>query len=219
MKRILTVIVAVLAVFCATEASAQLRYGIMAGANFNKASVKLEDYKNGKYMTGFQIGPVMEYEINLGVASLGVEGGVLFTQKGVKFTDETTLGELGETVLGTFKSNYIEIPVNAKLYFVTGPAVRMFVKAGPSFNFNISKKEVLRDVDGHSVALPGYERSAFNLSLNAGLGVEVLRMLQISASYSASMLPDYKYESVGKSWKDFLNTKNKGFVITAAVLF
>lgn len=221
MKRLFTLAaISMLALFCATEASAQLRFGVKAGANFNQASIKLDDYKNGKNMTGFQIGPVLEYDINFGVATLGVEGSLLFSQKGVKFTEDMNLGELGKIAGSTFKSNYIEIPVNAKLYFGVAPAVRLFVHAGPSFNFNISKKEVEANVAGEEIGIPsGLERQKVGVGLQAGVGVEVLKIVQISAGYSASMAPDYKFVSIVNTGKDFLDTKNKGFTISAAVLF
>lgn len=219
MKRILSfVAVSLMAILCMSEVSAQVRFGFMAGANFNKASIKLDDYKTGKNMTGYQLGPVVEYDVNLGVATVGVESALLFTQKSVnldKPLDQITGKEALEKIAGTFKSNYIEIPVNAKVYFGVAPAVRMFVKAGPSFNFNISKKEV----EIASVEVPDFNRKVFNLALQAGIGVEVLKMVQVSAGYSASMLPDYKYEGVKQVASDFLNTKNKGFYLTAAVLF
>lgn len=219
MKRIFTLVaVSLIAILGMSEASAQLRYGVMAGANFNQASIKIDDYKNGKNMTGFQIGPVVEYGFDLGVTTVAAEGALLFSQKGVKFAEDMTLKDLGTLAGNTFKSNYIEIPLNAKLYFSVAPAVRMFVKAGPSFNFNISKKEV--EIGGGNIKLPtGLERQRVGVGLQAGLGVEVLKMLQISAGYSASMTPDYKLDTVGGAVKDFLNTKNKGFTITAAVLF
>lgn len=222
MKRFFTLAaISMLALFCATEASAQLRFGVKAGANFNQASIKLVDYKNGKNMTGFQIGPVLEYDINFGVATLGVEGALLFSQKGVKFTDDMIFGVLRKiVVISTFKSNYIEIPVNAKLYFGVAPAVRLFVHAGPSFNFNISKKEVEANVAGQELGIPsGLERQKVGVGLQAGVGVEVLKIVQISAGYSASMAPDYKFVSIKDTGKDFLDTKNKGFTISAAVLF
>lgn len=219
MKRVFTLAaITILALLGVTDASAQFRIGVMAGANFNEASIKIDDYKNGKNMTGFQVGPVAEYGFDLGVATIGVEGALLFSQKGVKFTEDLTLNEFGKIAGATFKSNYIEVPVNAKLYFGVAPAVRLFVKAGPSFNFNISKKEVDVNVAGNTVGIPnGMERQKVGVGLQAGFGVEVLKLLQISAGYSASMTPDYKLSS--NSVKDFLNTKNKGFTISAAVLF
>lgn len=221
MKRLFTLAaISMLALFCATEASAQLRFGVKAGANFNQASIKLDDYKNGKNMTGFQIGPVLEYDINFGVATLGVEGSLLFSQKGVTFPEDMGFKDFSNLAGSTFKSNYIEVPVNAKLYFGVAPAVRLFVLAGPSFNFNISKKEVEANVAGQELGIPsGLERQKVGVGLQAGVGVEVLKIVQISAGYSASMAPDYKFVSIKDTGKDFLDTKNKGFTISAAVLF
>ena len=57
------------------------------------------------------------------------------------------------------------------------------------------------------------------IGLNAGLGVEVLKYLQISATFNAAMSDSYKLESASKSFNDFFNKKEKGFSVTARVLF
>ena len=207
-----------MAVGVSNEAAAQLRWGLMAGTNFNKTPLSVQELKSSQYMTGFQIGPVAEFGIPLGGMGLAAEAGILFSQKGAKFQNPEHVKEVLGEAFDTFKSNYVEVPVSAKLYFSVLPAVRLFVKAGPSFNLNITRKPF--EIAGKSIALPsGYEKKSVTVALNAGVGVEVLRFLQVSALYSASMTPDYKFKSVKSAGQDFIDAKNKGFVLSAALLF
>lgn len=216
---IVVALVALFALGMSQNASAQFRWGLMAGATFNKTPLNVAELKDAQYMTGFQIGPVVEYGFNLGTIGIAAEGGLLFTQRGAKFQDSEKVKEVFQEAFDTFKSNYVEVPLSAKLYFTVAPAVKLFVKAGPSFNVNITRQPL--EIDGKAIAqLPnGYKKNSLTVALNAGLGVEVLRFLQISALYSASMTPDYQFKSIKSSGQDFIDAKNKGFILSAALLF
>lgn len=208
MKRLMTTMaVVMLALFSVGSAQAQggLRWGAMVGANFSKFSTDVNAMKS-EYMTAFHIGPMVEYE--LPIIPLGVEAGLRFSQKGNDFTKDD--------IRQILKSNYVEIPVNAKYYFGVFPGIRVFLMAGPSFNFLINTS--LEDAAG-GFKLDDFEAQKFGLDLNAGLGVEIMRFFQVSAAYSASMTNDYKFTSIGGVAKDYINAKNKGFAVTARILF
>lgn len=208
MKRIYTAIVVALVALAGTlNANAQggFRWGLMGGANFSKFSTKVDDYKSDLF-TAFHVGPMVEYE--LPIFPLAIEAGLLYTQKGMD------INKAGEDAL-KLKSNLIEIPVNLKGYVMSLPGARFFLLAGPSFNFALNtnigdiKIENKDDIQANKVGI----------GLNAGIGVEVLKYLQISATFNATMTESYKFEGASKVFNDYLNTKDKGFSVTARVLF
>lgn len=207
MKRIYTVVsVIILGLASSLTAQAQggLRWGVMGGANFSKFSTNTEDLKSNLF-TAFHVGPMVEYE--LPIFPLALEAGLLYSQKGANFD------KAGKDAL-SLKSNLIEIPVNIKGYVFSIPAARFFILAGPSFSYafntNIGdiKADAIKDVKSNKVGI----------GLNAGIGVEVLKYLQISATFNAAMSDSYKFEYKDAA-KDFINKKEKGFSVTARVLF
>lgn len=208
MRRVMmTMAVCIVALMSAMNASAQggFRFGVMGGANFSKFCTKADDYKSGLF-SAFHIGPVVEYELH--VLPIAIEAGVLYTQKGAN------MEEAGKDAL-KLRSNLIELPINIKGYIFSVPAARFFIIAGPSFNFAVNTK--LSDVKVDN--LGDIKANPVGINLNAGIGVEVLKYLQLSATFNAAMTESYKYEGVKKSVNNFFNTKEKGFSLTARLLF
>lgn len=208
MKRIYTVVsVIILGLASSLTAQAQggLRWGVMGGATFSKFSTNQDKLKSDLF-TSFHIGPMVEYE--LPIFPLALEAGLLYAQKGMD------IEKAGEDAL-SLKSNLIEIPVNVKGYVFSIPAARFFILAGPSFNYALNtnigdiKLENSNDIKANKLGI----------GLNAGIGVEVLKYLQISATFNAAMSDSYKFEGAAKVFNDYINTKEKGFSVTARVLF
>ncbi|MDO5036444.1 MAG: porin family protein [Porphyromonas sp.] len=206
------IVIALVSLLAINTADAQLRWGIKAGGNFTKASMDVEKMSS-EYLTAFHAGPTVE--IGLGAIPLAVEGSILFSQKGTKLDTTEDLKGVGE---GFLKTNNIEVPIYAKYYFNVLPTIaKVFVMAGPSFNFNINS--TLTDAYENPALIQGLEAKRFGVGLNAGIGVQLLKYLQVSAAYNASLTNDYQYKSIGQSTKDFLDAKNKGFSVTATLLF
>lgn len=208
MKRIITMVaVAIIALASTISANAQggFRWGIMGGANFSKFSTKAADYKSDLF-TAFHIGPMVEYE--LPIFPVAIEAGLLYSQKG------SSMEQASKEIL-KFRSNLIEVPVNVKGYVFSIPAARFFVIAGPSFNFALNTNVEALNID----AIKDVKAQRFGVNLNAGIGVEVLRYLQLSATFNAAMTDSYKFENAGKVINDFLSTREKGFSVTARLLF
>lgn len=207
MKRIYSIItVAIVALMAGVNAQAQggFRWGVMGGANFSKFSTNTKALKSDLF-TSFHIGPMAEYE--LPIFPVAIEAGLLYTQKGSELSFE------GIKESFNLKSNIIELPINLKGYVFSIPAARFFVVAGPSFTYALSSNVGDIDMD----KLKNMKANKFGVNLNAGIGVEVLKHLQIAATYNAAMTEGYKLND--QSISDFLNTKEKGFSVTARVLF
>ncbi|MDO5017656.1 MAG: porin family protein [Porphyromonas sp.] len=207
MKRIYTAFAVILvALIGMSSANAQgFRWGLMGGANFSKFSTNTEEL-SGQLFTAFHVGPMVEYE--LPIFPVAIEAGVLYSQKGMD------MQMAGEDALN-LKSNMIELPVNLKAYLFSIPAARFFVVAGPSFNFALNTE--VKDMKINE--LNNIQANKVGINLNAGIGVEVLKHLQLSATFNAAMNDSYKLEGVSEAYQDFIGTKEKGFSVTARVLF
>ena len=208
MKRIYTVVsVIILGLASSLTAQAQggFRWGVMGGATFSKFSTNQDKLKSDLF-TSFHIGPMVEYE--LPIFPLALEAGLLYAQKGMD------IEKAGEDAL-SLKSNLIEIPVNVKGYVFSIPAARFFILAGPSFNFALNTNIGDIKLDNSN----DIKANKLGIGLNAGIGVEVLKHLQISATFNAAMSDSYKFEGAAKVLNDYINTKEKGFSVTARVLF
>lgn len=189
------------------SAEAQFHWGVRAGADFSKFPTTADQFKSD-YYTGFHVGPTVEMKLPL---RFSVDASLLFSQKNVGITsmEKTEVKDI-------LKTNYFVVPVNAKFDLVSLPGADVMVIAGPQFNFMLNNNlEDLKDLN----ALRETEAKKASVGVNVGLGVRVLKMLQISALYNATLSDDYKFTSLNQTTKDVFNAKTNSFVIQAAVLF
>lgn len=189
------------------NAEAQFHWGLRAGADFSKFPTTADQFKSD-YYTGFHVGPTVEMKLPL---RFSVDASLLFSQKNVGITsmEKTEVKDI-------LKTNYFVVPVNAKFDLVSLPGADVMVIAGPQFNFMLNNNlEDLKDLN----TLRETEAKKASVGVNVGLGVRVLKMLQISALYNATLSDDYKFTSLNQTTKDVFNAKTNSFVIQAAVLF
>lgn len=189
------------------SAEAQFHWGLRAGADFSKFPTTADQFKSD-YYTGFHVGPTVEMKLPL---RFSVDASLLFSQKNVGITsmEKTEVKDI-------LKTNYFVVPVNAKFDLVSLPGADVMVIAGPQFNFKLSNNlEDLKDLN----TLRETEAKKASVGVNVGLGVRVLKMLQISALYNATLSDDYKFTSLNQTTQDVFNAKTNSFVIQAAVLF
>lgn len=189
------------------SAEAQFHWGVRAGADFSKFPTTADQFKSD-YYTGFHVGPTVEMKLPL---RFSVDASLLFSQKNVGITsmEKTEVKDI-------LKTNYFVVPVNAKFDLVSLPGADVMVIAGPQFNFKLNNNlEDLKDLN----TLRETEAKKASVGVNVGLGVRVLKMLQISALYNATLSDDYKFTSLNQTTKDVFNAKTNSFVIQAAVLF
>ena len=190
-----------------SSAEAQFHWGLRAGADFSKFPTTADQFKSD-YYTGFHVGPTVEMKLPL---RFSVDASLLFSQKNVGITsmEKTEVKDI-------LKTNYFVVPVNAKFDLVSLPGADVMVIAGPQFNFMLNNNlEDLKDLN----TLRETEAKKASVGVNVGLGVRVLKMLQISALYNATLSDDYKFTSLNQTTQDVFNAKTNSFVIQAAVLF
>ncbi|MDR0832817.1 MAG: porin family protein [Candidatus Symbiothrix sp.] len=189
MKRL--VLVLVLAVSVIGTAQAQFSWGIKGGVNLVKADFsKLEGNLDTKNLTGFQLGPMIEFTVPL--IGVGMDAALLYSQDGFKFGDED------------FKTSSLFVPVNLKYKLSLMGLIGAYGTAGPYINIKLDNNFI-----------ENVEAKSFGAGLNFGFGVEILSHLQLGANYQLGLTEDY---SMLNNVID-IKGKSKGWSITAAYLF
>lgn len=173
MKKVFSVLMVAVALMMAAPAQAQLiKFGVKGGLNMTKLDAEGLKSDNS---TGFFIGPMAE--ITLPIVGLGVDGAVMFSQRG---KDE-------------FKQQGLEIPVNLKFSFGLGSMLGAYVAAGPDFFYNFK-----------DLKIEGGEAKKAQVALNLGAGVKLLRKLQVGLNYQIPMGNSFEIENVdikNKTWQ------------------
>lgn len=200
MKKIIsTLMVAVACMLMAAPAQAQLRWGLKAGLNLNKMSIKAKDV-SGNFttdnMTGFFVGPMAEF--TLPIIGLGVDGSLLYSQRGVKGVD-TEIQD--DAPLKKYKQHSLEIPINLKYSFGLGDMASIYAAAGPDFIFNLKSDDFGGDL----------KRKNAELGLSLGVGVKLLNHFQVGANYILPLTKNVK--------EDGWSANNKTWQISLAYMF
>lgn len=156
MKKFFSVfMIAVCCMALAMPAQAQLiKFGVKGGVNLSK--LKFEGMKDNS--TGFFFGPMAE--ITIPVIGLGVDGALLYSQKGDKMEGLD------------MKQSGLDIPVNLKYSIGLGSMLGIYVAAGPDFFFNFKGDKNFED--GRKL-----ESKKAQVGINVGAGVKLVRHLQI----------------------------------------
>ena len=165
MKKVLSVLMVAVALMMAVPAQAQLiKFGVKGGMNFSKVDTNVKSLYDAKESsTGFFIGPMAE--VTLPIIGLGVDGAVMFAQRGD----------------GELKEQGLEIPVNLKYTIGLGSMFGFYLAAGPDFFFNF------KDVEKNSGL--GVEKS--QVAINVGAGLKLLRKLQVGLTYQIPLKDSY----------------------------
>ena len=213
MKKWITLFTVTVCLAMAMPAKAQIKFGVKGGLNLASASLSdAWDAKgNADNYTGFFIGPMVD--ITIPIIGLGVDGALMYSQKGAKISFDDDLGST------TFKQQGIEIPVNLKYSIGLGSSASIYFAAGPSFYFNMKS-----DDDFTFDTMKGsldYDKS--EVSLNLGAGVKLLRHLQLGVNYNMGLTDSAKakIDSPSSAW-DAINGesyKSKMWQVSVAYLF
>ena len=189
MKKIVSVLMVAVALMMVAPAQAQLvKFGVKGGMNFSELDLSVKTFEGVKEKsTGFFIGPMAE--ITLPIVGLGVDGAVLFSQRG---SDE-------------LKEQGLEIPVNLKYTIGLGSMLGVYFAAGPDFYFN------LKDIDWQNV-----DAKKTQVALNLGAGVKLLSKLQLGLTYQIPMGDSFEWKNVTEKT---VSAKNKTWQASIAYIF
>ena len=191
------IVLAIVAMIIALPASAQFRFGIKAGVALNSlhfSSDYLENL-NSDNRAGFTGGLMAEFTVP--VIGLGLDASLMYVHRNAEEAVDTDDAE-GEVSFA--KRDYIEIPINVKYKFsipAISSIVAPYVFTGPSIAFLVSdSKDIYKKCD---------------FAWNVGAGVELVRHLQVSASYGFGITKLVAERDA--------NVKNRYWTLTAAYLF
>lgn len=222
MKSYQKIIVALfIAIFSLGAAQAQIRFGIKGGLNlnslhFNDAATTFSDDNKCGYtvgvMTEFQV-PIIGLCFDLSAMYTRMNSEVL-SKAALPGNIDSSLANMSTTSYITNNSNhenigknFLEIPVNIKYKFgipVISNILTPYLFTGPSFAFKLDKNKI-----------DEMETRTSQVAWNIGLGVQLIRHLQISGSYGFGM------NNVAKHWMntESIKAKNNYWTVTAAWLF
>ena len=190
MKKIFSILLVAICLFMAIPAQAQVKLGVKGGLNLANVDFKgLENNVKTENMNGFFIGPMVD--INIPIVGLGLDGSLLYAEKGTKFTNTLTSQDV------TNKQKTIEVPVNLKYSIGLGSMASVFLAAGPNFSFDINSDNLTNDLfdianQTMSGNTPSIDRKNAEVSLNIGGGVKLLKHLQVGLNYNLPLTDSAK---------------------------
>ncbi len=195
-KKIIAFLCAIAFLAVAIPAQAQLRFGVKGGLNITSVHFDSDLLKSDN-VTGFHIGPMIEATMPL--LGFGFDAALLYSQKGMESSSSG--------VKTTMKTSYIDVPVNLKWKFGL-PIVKAYLAAGPYASFRVGGDKIW------NVLSDQLETKSFGAGLNFGAGVEVFNHLQVGFNYELGLTDNFSAEKL-----DLSSNKNRGWTISAAILF
>ena len=176
MKKVISVMMVAVALMMAAPAQAQLiKFGVKGGVNMSELDFDGGYEGNKDNATGFFIGPMAEF--TLPIVGLGIDGAVMFSQRGKNET----------------KEQGFEVPVNLKYTIGLGSMAGVYLAAGPDFFFN------LKDFD-----VEGGKAKKSQVAVNIGAGLKLLSKLQLGVTYQIPMGDSFEWkdaEGKNKTWQ------------------
>lgn len=195
-KKIIAFLCAMAFLTVAIPAQAQLRFGVKGGLNITSVHFDSDLLKSDN-VTGFHIGPMIEATMPL--LGFGFDAALLYSQKGMESSSSG--------VKTTMKTSYIDVPVNLKWKFGL-PIVKAYLAAGPYASFRVGGDKIW------NVLSDQLETKSFGAGLNFGAGVEVFNHLQVGFNYELGLTDNFSAKKL-----DLSSNKNRGWTISAAILF
>lgn len=172
MKKVLSIVFFVAAMLLATNANAQIKFGLKGGLNVTSMSFS-EEVFDASNKTGFFVGPMVK--VTVPVVGLSFDAAALYDQKEADVQYASIEGELGKV---NVKQQSINIPVNVRYGFGLSSLANLFLFAGPQWGINVGDKNFKWNESS------SYSLKKSNFSVNVGAGVTLLNHLQVSANYN-----------------------------------
>lgn len=205
-------ILAALIFVCGSAEAKIFNFGVKAGVNVNKLSFNKDfakDLITNENSVGWEAGVMAE--INVPLIGLCFDASLMYARMN---NSSQAYGTDSNGQMETFDGanagkNFIMLPINIKYKFVL-PAVSSYVApfifTGPDFAFKLDKN-----------ILDSMKTKTCQVAWNVGLGVELVKHLQIAASYGFG-INNIADKVMGTNQPDF-KVKNNYWTVTAAWLF
>lgn len=202
-----SIILALVIICGSVVANAQFRFGLKAGLNLNSLHLSnLSDNLTKDNGCGFTGGVMAEFQVP--VVGICFDASLMYTHMTAK-TDVIENDANGNVVDDNISpsKNFLEIPINLKYKIGIIPAVQPYIFTGPSFAFKLGGDENV------------FKTRTFQTAWNIGVGVELLKHLQIGGSYGFGMNNILKNTGLINNTSNNIKLKNNYWTITAAYLF
>ena len=199
-KIILTLIVALCGM---GVANAQFRFGVKAGLNMNSLHLNsLENNFNKDNHCGYTLGVMTEFQVP--IIGIGFDLSAMYTRM-----NSVLDAKAPEEENVSYNKNFLEIPLNLKYKIglpIVGSIITPYVFTGPSFAIKLDKNSI-----------DAIKTKTCQVAWNVGLGVELIKHLQISGSYGFGMNNVAKFTGLVNT--ETVKVKNNYWTVTAAWLF
>lgn len=184
----------------ATAQAGPFQIGPVVGVNVNKFTVG-SDVMSASNRSGFTGGVMAKFTVP--IVNIGADLSVMYSRRSAEMTNSTGLTE-------KLNYDYLAIPLHIR-YDLSLPAISRilvpYVFTGPNFAFRLSK-EIVND----------YKANKYNVSWDFGLGLLLIKHLQINAAYSLGMNKALNFVGQNVAGAD-IKGKTSGWTITAGWLF
>jgi opacity protein-like surface antigen len=204
MKHLLSLIVLAGFLSAATYSTtyAQFDIGARIGANisnyhFNTTLTNTTTSASTGILGGLQV----DYWFN---NMWAFSGQLLYVQKGANFTSVAT-DSMTQSSTGTVTTNYLEIPLTAKLRFGDDGTVRVYLTAGPTIGFLLSANSALSG--GTSTDVKS-QFSSTDFGILGGVGLDILVTNSMTIFAEASYRYGFANIDASSNANDAVNTEN-----------
>lgn len=200
MKKIFTMLALVTIMIGANVPSfAQFKIGPRVGLEVNKMHFN-NKVLDGDNRAGFTAG--VEGEFTVPAVGVGLDASLMYVRRTANFMEKNGINS---------NRDYFAIPVNLKWKFnipVINNIARPYIFTGPEFAFLTSRKSI--------------ENALYNkktdISWNVGAGVELVKHLQVGASYGIGLSKSVE-SMLPAGGGQQIEGKNRYWTVTAAWLF
>ncbi len=189
----------VLSMASAVSASAQLRFGLKAGAAINSLHFN-ESTFSADNRAGFTGGAMLEFTAP--VVGIGMDLSLMYVRRNAEFMQQNEIHRDNR--------DYIDIPLNLKWKMnipMVNKIVRPMLFTGPTFSFLTSRRS----------AEEAWRNRQFDTAWNFGFGAELFSHIQVAASYSVGLTKTLK--GIGVTGTSNIEGHNRYWTVTAAYLF
>lgn len=200
-KRFIAVAIALFALV--STASAQISFGIKAGANIGDLRFEDKDYE-GSTTAGFAAGLMLEYMFP--TTSVGVDASLMYSHINTKFVETSYSYYVNMVDVGM---DYIDLPINFKWKIglpVARNIVTPYLYTGPCFSFLAGGKDLTTQIRKNTV----------DVDWNVGVGVQLFNKVQVGASYGWGL--NNVMRKYHTSWTD-IESKKDTWRISATYIF
>lgn len=201
MRKLTAVLAAFVAVLALSMPSqARLRIGPRVGIDVSSLHFNQHIFDK-ENRVGFTAGLQADLTLPFG---FGFDASVMYARRSIEAVSSTT------TIKA--KRDYINVPINLK-WGLNLPAINKvfipYVFTGPDFAFLASKRAISDAWNSHKV----------DVSWNVGVGIELVRHLQFSATYGMGMTKLGHTLGITNQPHDDIEGRNNNWTVTVAWLF